>query len=70
MKTAYDVQSASFQLFDSYTFPSDIEVKLKEEAYKAGLSMSVLKRIGAIYFRDLCLARLGLDAKDLDKSST
>jgi len=68
MTSAYDVQLATFQLFSVFDFPQDLELKFKEEAYKAGISMGVLRRIGGIYFRDLCLSDLKLDPKELDNS--
>jgi len=66
MVTAYDVQQASFDFFDRYNFPKEIENVLKTYAFNQGISMDIIRRIGAIYFRDLCLEKMNFRPEDLD----
>ncbi len=63
---AYEVQQHVFSLFDKMEFDKSFDDKLKQYAYEQGISMEVLRRIGAIYFRDICLADFKMDMKDLD----
>ncbi|MGC1176960.1 MAG: hypothetical protein WA843_02720 [Candidatus Saccharimonadales bacterium] len=67
METPYDVQQSAFDFFDEHEFPNDIDNKLKTYAFNEGLSMDSVRRIGAIYFRDICLSEKGFEAADLDK---
>lgn len=67
MQTPYDVQQVAFAFFDSYDFPQDVERKLKTYIYEQGASMDSLRRIGGIYFRDLCLAAHGFLNDDTAK---
>jgi hypothetical protein len=66
--TPYDLQESVFNFFDSFIFPKEIENKLKTYAYNQGISMDAMRRIGAIYFRDICLAQQGFKPEDLDKT--
>lgn len=66
--TAYDVQEAAFDCFDNIIFEPMFETKLKEFAFQQGVDMSVLRRVGAIYLRNLLLEELGMKEKDLDAS--
>lgn len=59
LDTPYDVQQAAFQLFDEHEFPEDVDNTLKTYAFNTGACTEVLRRVGAIYFRDICLERLG-----------
>ncbi len=52
---AYEAQQRIFSLFDNMEFDRSFDDKLKQYAYEQGISMEVLRRIGAIYFRDLSL---------------
>ena len=67
MKTPYDVQQSAFDFFDEYQFSEEIDNRLKTYAFNEGLSMDAMRRIGAIYFRDICLDKLGFKPEDLDK---
>ncbi len=69
MTNQYDIQNSSFKFFDELNF-GDFEVDLKTSAYKYGVSMDTIRRIGGIYFRDICLKEAGFDPKDLDKPKT
>lgn len=63
----YDVQKSVFAFFDEYMFSEGFFDKLKHYAYNKGIDMSVLRRIGAIYFRDICLSHHNMDPIDIDK---
>lgn len=65
--TAYDVQVATFSYFEKIAFDLDFENKLKNYSFENGLDIDVLRRIGGIYFRDICLNKMKMDAKDIDK---
>jgi hypothetical protein len=67
MDTPYDVQQSVFDFFDSFVFPTETENKLKTYAYNQGISMDSMRRIGALYFRDICLERSGFKPEDIDK---
>lgn len=51
----YDIQQSTAIFFDAYTFPEDVEEKLKDYAFNNGISLDVLLRVGALYLRDICL---------------
>jgi len=70
MKTPYDVQQAAFDFFENFEFPDEINNQLKTYAYNQGVSMSTLRRVAAIYFRDLCLKELNLQAQDISNLGT
>ena len=63
----YEVQEHVFAMFGDYEFGEDVEDKLKRYAYNAGVSMDIIRRVGAIYFRDICLTEFGMDMAELDK---
>lgn len=65
----YDIQEQSFECFDKNDF-GEMEAKLKETAYKFGVSLDTVKRVGGIHFRDLVLADHGFTLEDLDKPQT
>lgn len=62
----YDIQTAAFRIFDEIDF-GDFEAELKTAAYNAGVPMNIVRRIGGIYFRDVCLQEHGYDKKSLDE---
>lgn len=66
MKNPYDIQETAFKLFDQMDF-GDFEPKIKEAAFGYGWSLETMKRVGAIYFRDLCLKNHGYSPDDLDR---
>lgn len=65
--TPYDVQESVFSFFDAFDFPEDVENKLKNYAFNQGTSMDVMRRVGALYFRDICLSKNNFKAEDLDR---
>lgn len=69
IKNAYDVQKCAFSFFEDHVFPTQVEEEMKTAAYNQGADMSVLRRIGAIYFRDKCLEKLSMNPKDIDETS-
>lgn len=66
MMNPYDIQDSAFKFFDQLNF-GDFETTLKSSAFKHGVSMDTVRRIGGIYFRDLCLAAHDFKPEDLDK---
>lgn len=71
MDTAYDIQESIFYYFEhELTFDEAYEKEMKEYAYAQGVSMEVIRRLGAIYFRDICLRRLQKDIGEVDKKIT
>lgn len=64
--TAYDVQEAAFDFFNEYRFDPEFENKIKEFAYREGVSMDVVRRVAGIYFRDEFLKDRGMDVKEID----
>lgn len=63
----YEVQEHVFKLFDTMQFDGDFEDKLKKFAFEKGSSMNIVRRVGGIYFRNLCLEAFGMDKEDIDK---
>lgn len=70
METPYDVQQSVFDFFDSYIMPDEVENKVKTYAFNQGINMDIMRRVGAIYFRDICLDKLGFSREDLDRVHT
>src|SRR3989344_7470040 len=62
----YDIQESAFECFDKLDF-GEFEPKLKETAFKYGMSIETIRRIGGIYFRDFLLSKNGFTPEDLDK---
>lgn len=67
MSTPYDVQQISFEFMDTLSLPDELEQQVKTFAFNHGVSMDSMRRIGGIYFRDLCLVAHGFKSEDLDK---
>ncbi len=63
----YEVQNHIFKLFDTLPFEPEFEDGLKTFAYQKGTSMDIMRRVGAIYFRNLCIAEFGMNKDDIDK---
>ncbi len=71
MDTAYDIQESAFYYFEhELKFFPEFDTRLKEYAYAKGISIEALRRLGAIYFRDICLKRLGKDIREVDAKTT
>ena len=66
---AYEVQECIFNLFDSEAFKEPFDTRLKNFAYEQGLSLEILRRIGAIYCRDVALEEFHMDVKDIDSQA-
>lgn len=66
IESAYDVQISAFNYFNKVNFENDFEKQLKEYAFKEGINMDMIRRIGGIYFRDVCLDQLKMNPKDID----
>lgn len=65
--TAYEVQEHIFRLFDEMIFDEENDKKFKEYAYQQGIAMTLLRRVGAIYFRNICLDKFKMKPDDIDK---
>lgn len=63
----YEVQNHIFKLFDELNFDPALEDKLKKFAFLKGTTMAVMRRIGAIYLRNLCLDNFGMNREDIDR---
>ena len=70
MKNPYDIQIAAFNFFDDYKFEESFEQQLKTTSFNYGVTMSSVRRIAGIYFRDVCLSQKGFRPEDLDKHHT
>ena len=64
--SAYEVQKTIFDLFDGLEFEPEYDKKFKDYAYRQGVSIDIVKRVGAIYFRDICLNKFGMKKEDID----
>lgn len=49
----YEVQSSAFRIFADWKFDRPFERQLNEFAFANGISPDLLRRVGAIYLRDL-----------------
>lgn len=49
----YEIQSAAFRTFATWKFEQPFEHQLNEFAFANGMSPDLLRRVGAIYLRDL-----------------
>ncbi len=63
---AYEVQKHIFKYFDNVEFDVDHDKQIKNFAYNKGISTDILRRAGAIYFRDVCLKEFDMKAEDID----
>jgi len=62
----YEVQKYIFNFFDELQFDPAFDSKLKQFAFEKGTTVNILRRVGAIYFRNLCIAEFGMKAEDID----
>jgi len=51
----YEVQTSAFRIFAELKFDRPFERQLNEFAFANGISPDLLRRVGAIYFRDVIL---------------
>jgi len=63
---AYDIQEWCFKKFDTLSKESNIPKVLEEYAFKEGVSLFDIFRVGAIYFRDIAIKAFGLKLENLD----
>lgn len=66
INNAYDVQGYVFDLMDNLEFEEDFNKKFKDYSYREGASVELMRRIGGIYLRDICLEEMKLDKGDID----
>lgn len=63
----YEVQKYIFRTFDTLDFEPDFEDKLKKFAFGKGTTMNIMRRVGAIHFRNLCLSQFEMNKEDIDR---
>jgi hypothetical protein len=63
----YEVQKYIFHVFDQVQFESAFDDTLKKFAFHQGTTLDILRRIGAIYLRNVCLENFGMSKEDIDK---
>ncbi|OGZ46288.1 MAG: hypothetical protein A3J54_02650 [Candidatus Ryanbacteria bacterium RIFCSPHIGHO2_02_FULL_45_13b] len=63
----YEVQQYIFRVFDELSFDPTTEDSFKKFAYEKGTTMEIIRRIGAIYFRDMCVREFHMNHDDIDK---
>lgn len=63
----YEVQKHAFKLFDEINFDPALDDKLKKFAYEKGTTMAVVRRVGGIYLRNLCIEDFGMNKDEIDK---
>lgn len=66
MVSSYDIQNAAFKYFADMEFSLEIDKSTKDAAFRHGVSVETVRRVGGIYFRDLCLEKSGYKREDLD----
>ena len=57
LSNPYQVQSRAFRLFADVAFDESFEHQLNDFAFANGMSADLMRRVGAIYFRDVVAAR-------------
>lgn len=62
----YEVQKHIFQMFDTLEFDSATDDALKKFAFQKGTTMAIVRRVGAIYCRNICLEEFGMDKEKID----
>lgn len=67
LNNAYEVQIFAFDLFDALDFDKEFDLRIKQYAFDHGISIDIIKRVGALYFRDLCLKEMEMPVADIDK---
>lgn len=63
--TQYEIQENAFKVFKEFDF-GDFEKNIEAAAFNHGTSTDTIRRIGGIYFRDICLERHNFKPEDLD----
>lgn len=63
----YEVQKHVFKMFDVLPIEPAYDDRIKKFAFEKGTTMEVMRRVGAIYFRNICLERFGMNQEDIDK---
>lgn len=57
----YEIQEFIFDMFGVYDFGEQMDDQLKTYAFNNGISMEMLRRVGAIYFRDIYMRKHNMD---------
>jgi len=67
---SYEVQKFVFSYFNKLDFGDIFDKKIKSYAYDQGVSTDIIRRVGAIFFRDICLYKFEMKIEDIDKNNT
>ena len=67
VENPYEVQQHAFKLMDGYKFDEAFYQNLQKFAFEKGTTIDVLRRVGGIYLRNVCLDSLGMNRADIDK---
>lgn len=62
----YELERYIFDLFDRYRFPAGLYIRLNRFVFEKGTSMALIRRVGAIYLRNLSLQQFGTRKEDDD----
>lgn len=54
---SYDVQRRAFRLIAEFPFERAVEEHLNSFAFNNGISANIIRRVGAIYLRDIAIGR-------------
>lgn len=63
----YEVQQQAFKLMDEYKFDDAFYANLQKFVFEKGTTIDVLRRVGGIYLRNVCLDSLGMKRDDIDR---
>lgn len=63
----YEVQKNALKILDEVQFELSFDDQLKKFVFEKGTTMGVMRRVGGIYLRNLCLGNLGWKQEDIDK---
>jgi len=62
----YEVQKYVFAMLDALEFAAEVDDRVKKFAYEQGTTLAILRRVGAIYLRNLCLERFVMKQEGID----
>jgi len=65
-RNRYELERHIFDLLDDHRFPAELDDGLKRFAFEKGTSMAVIRRVGAIYLRNLCRDQFGTRNEDIE----
>jgi hypothetical protein len=69
-KNQYELERRIFDVFDRHRFPAELDEGLKRFAFEKGTSTAVIRRVGAIYLRNLCHQQFSSGNEDIETDRT